>query len=351
MASLSSSQIRAIILYNYQRDLSRQRCFEEMFRVLLDLAPSLNCIERWYKQFEKGNYNLESEPRCPSEYYVMTPETVAAVQKLIKEDRRISCKQIQETLKISSWVLNNILHQHLNVRKISSVFVPSRLNNEQRSFRIEWCKTMLSIFKGRSNAELWNIVTGDETCLYYYDLPTKSRSTIWMLEDDDVPNSSYKYSRTIKKRMISVFFAREGLIKIVIMDNQRNAANTPNRYIESCLIPLFQTLKELRPKNRLNDWYLHNANKATSNFIDSSGIRAIDHPPNSPDLAPTDFGLFPYVNHQLKGRKFPSDVALLAAWEDVCSSIPDNKWKEWFDDWFERMDKCVESNGNYFDKQ
>lgn len=32
-----------------------------------------------------------------------------------------------------------------------------------------------------------NIVTGEESRLYYYDVPSKSQNKVWIFEDEDVP--------------------------------------------------------------------------------------------------------------------------------------------------------------------
>jgi histone-lysine N-methyltransferase SETMAR len=39
----------------------------------------------------------------------------------------------------------------------------------------------------------------------------------------------------------------------------------------------------------------------------------LDHPPYSPDLAPSDYHLFPGLKKQLKGRHFSSEAAVIAA--------------------------------------
>ena len=41
------------------------------------------------------------------------------------------------------------------------------------------------------------------------------------------------------------------------------------------------------------------------------------HPPYSPDLAPSDYHLFPGPNKQLKGRHFLSDAEVIAAAETL----------------------------------
>jgi len=45
------------------------------------------------------------------------------------------------------------------------------------------------------------------------------------------------------------------------------------------------------------------------------GFQYLDHPPYSPDLAPSDYRLFPGLQKQLKGRHFSSDAEVIAAAE------------------------------------
>jgi len=45
------------------------------------------------------------------------------------------------------------------------------------------------------------------------------------------------------------------------------------------------------------------------------GFHCLDHPPYSPDLALSDYHLFPGLKKQLKGRHFSSDAEVIAAAE------------------------------------
>jgi len=45
------------------------------------------------------------------------------------------------------------------------------------------------------------------------------------------------------------------------------------------------------------------------------GFHCLDHPPYSPDLAPSDHRLFPGLKKQLKGHHFLSDAEVIAAVE------------------------------------
>ena len=45
------------------------------------------------------------------------------------------------------------------------------------------------------------------------------------------------------------------------------------------------------------------------------GFQCLDHTPHSPDLAPSDYHLFPELKKELKRRHFSSDAEVIAAAE------------------------------------
>nr|CAH7768417.1 unnamed protein product [Callosobruchus chinensis] len=85
-------------------------------------------------------------------------------------------------------------------------------------------------------------------------------------------------------------------------------------------------------------------------YLKSTGLSLLEHPPNSPDLSPCDCGLFPYINRTLKGHQFEDDEELINAWDQACAEISMDKWNEIFDNWFQRMAKCIEMEGEYIEK-
>ncbi|XP_068082155.1 uncharacterized protein [Anabrus simplex] len=66
----------------------------------------------------------------------------------------------------------------------------------------------------------------------------------------------------------------------------------------------------------------------------SDWLTVLDHPPYSPDLAPCDFALFPELKMKLNRRRFASGEELLAAWDQECENVTEEKWQIWFSDWF-----------------
>ena len=79
---------------------------------------------------------------------------------------------------------------------------------------------MLKKFKSGYAAGVDFIVTGDETWLYYYHVPTKSQSKVWVYEDKEVPVQVRK-SKYIGKRMVTVFFTKGGILTTVSLEKSK----------------------------------------------------------------------------------------------------------------------------------
>jgi histone-lysine N-methyltransferase SETMAR len=61
---------------------------------------------------------------------------------------------------------------------------------------------------------------------------------------------------------------------------------------------------------------------ATQKNLAYLGFQCLDHPPYSPDLAPSDYHLFPGLKKQLKVRHFSSDAEVIAAAETWLDGQP-----------------------------
>jgi hypothetical protein len=70
-------------------------------------------------------------------------------------------------------------------------------------------------------------------------------------------------------------------------------------------------------------------------------------PPYSPDLAPSDFFLFDYVNRKLMEYHAESPSELLISIRVILSEIPRLTLNAAFLEWMERLRKCIDTNGEY----
>ena len=85
-------------------------------------------------------------------------------------------------------------------------------------------------------------------------------------------------------------------------------------------------------------------------YLQENNVQLVTHPPYSPDLAPYDFFLFPQIKKQLKGKPFSCVEEARAFAEGAISDIPQSAWAGAVDSWFQRMAKCIQAQGGYFEK-
>jgi len=72
-----------------------------------------------------------------------------------------------------------ICTEKLQIRRVSVKFVPCLLTDDQKENRVEIRQELLANATG-NEIFLKNIITGDETWVYRYDIKTKMRSSQWM---------------------------------------------------------------------------------------------------------------------------------------------------------------------------
>jgi len=86
-------------------------------------------------QFKRGNFSTCDAPRPEITKTVTTPEIIYQIHELILEDCRVSAKSIAEHLGISLERVGSIIHEDLDMRKLSAKWVPICPNADQKRQR------------------------------------------------------------------------------------------------------------------------------------------------------------------------------------------------------------------------
>ena len=117
-----------------------------------------------------------------------------------------------------------------------------------------------------------------------------------------------------------------------------------------------EELKRLREKVRWkrpklfanNSWILHHNNApahttlSVREFLATKQITVLEHPAYSPDLAPSDFFLFPKIKEILRRRHF-DDIRINTT--AALKGIPQNQFQNCFERWTKRWHQCIASQG------
>jgi len=77
---------------------------------------------------------------------------------------------------ISKERIGYILHNKLNLYKVCAKWVPHVLTEENKKNRVEISKQLLKILENGFQ----NIVTGDETWIYYFTVSSKESNKTWI---------------------------------------------------------------------------------------------------------------------------------------------------------------------------
>ena len=189
----------------------------------------------------------------------------------------------------------SILHGHLLLNKICARWVPKCLTKETKQVRVDISKSLLSRYHQGPSILYRKNVTADETWLHHYDPESKQESMEWHHADSPPPRK-FRRARSAKKIMAVIFWDSEGILLIDCVPRGQTVTGT---YYSSMLPKLRQNIKDKRRGMLRAGVILHHDNaavhtcKLTTAEIRQCGFETLPHPPYSPDLAPTDFHLFP----------------------------------------------------------
>ena len=159
-------------------------------------------------------------PRTERPETVTTPEIIDQNHELILQDHRISATSIAEQLGISRERVGSIIHEDLDMRKLSAKWVPKCLNADQKRQR---CKSeqRLEFFRRDPNNFLSRLVTMDVIRLYHYDPETKQQSVEWR-HIVLAPPQKFRGEKSAGKFLASIFSDQDDILPIDYLPKSRS---------------------------------------------------------------------------------------------------------------------------------
>ena len=151
--------------------------------------------------------------------------------------------------------------------------------------------------------------------------------------------------------MMIVFFDLDGIVRAVFIP--RNTKVNSEYYKD-----LLERLRKMCIENELKmgkrfhppSWQIPcHPSLLVWKVLSNKNITVCLHPPYSPDLAPWDFWLFTKVKIIMKGKSVESVQDIEAATIAQLKTLTKEDFQNCFRYWQERWDKCVRSEGEYFE--
>lgn len=341
-------EVRGVMKFLFLQQKNATEIHSAMKAIMGDKCPSYSTVQHWVRRFRTGHFDVEDEPRSGRPVEATTEGKAEVVHDLVLADRRISAKRVAEIVGISDERVRHILHNILDMRKLSAKWVPKCLQADQKRKRVETARDIINRFDGRENF-VTRLITMDETWLYHYDPETKEQSKQWRHHGSPRPQK-YRVQKSAGKVLASVFWDKDGVLLVRYL---RRGQTVNAAYYTSLLDELRAAVKAKR-RGKLSQGVLflqdnapaHTA-RVTLQKIHDLGFQLVDHPPYSPDLAPSDYHLFPHLKRHLKGRQFGSDEEVIDAAETWFADQPKDFFSQGLMKLRDRCVKSIEKGGDY----
>ncbi|KAJ8942334.1 hypothetical protein NQ318_005326 [Aromia moschata] len=124
-------------LIKFTHGLPRYRVAVIGITALLDTTSLLReAIRSQIVVMSRGRETAEDDLRLGRPSTSKTDENIEKIGKLIREDRRLSIRELAETTGIDKEFIRQILHESFNMRKVGAKIVPKLLTPEQKESRM-----------------------------------------------------------------------------------------------------------------------------------------------------------------------------------------------------------------------
>ncbi|KAL4131731.1 hypothetical protein QTP88_009004 [Uroleucon formosanum] len=217
------------------------------------------CLSRarvfeWHKRFCSGREDVEDDDRSGRPTTSSTNENVEKIDKIIRQDRRLSIRAVTEMVNIDRESVRKILVENLNIKKVCAKMVPKNLTIDQKFNRKEICSDTLKIIKDDPSF-INNIITCDKTWIFTYDPETKRQSMHWRTPTSPRMKKA-RMSKSKFKAMLIVFFDIKGIIFVEWVPCGKQSINIIIKRIETCLSEAYKISIEKHNETIKNNRYV-----------------------------------------------------------------------------------------------
>jgi histone-lysine N-methyltransferase SETMAR len=341
---LSREQKRLLMLYEYKFGSNAADAARRINKAWGDRTVGESTVRERFREFKAGNEELTDRPRSGRPTELDDEDLISGLEN----EPSSSSRELAAELGVSHTTVLTHLHQLDFVHKKPRQD-PHELTEAQANKRVEICRQLL---QNPLNDRFWKrIVTSDEKWVF---LVNHDRSKRWTPKGQ-TPPSVPRQNRFGKKVMICVWWNFEGILHFELVPNGKSInADLYCEQLDRVYDKLAEKYPELVRRKRAlfqqDNAKPHTAKKTKAKFEELDGVEILPHPAYSPDVAPSDYGLFRSMQHFLEGRRFESFDEV----EEACQEFFDSKPKEWYFDQIrnlaDRWQKVVDNDGLYFEE-
>ena len=238
---------------------------------------------KWLHRFNDGQESIENDPRVGRPVSVLTEKNVATVKTLIEEDAHYTVQEIEELSGIHSSSVLKILCERLGLCKICARWVPHLLTDEQKQSQVRLASQVIEKYDKCDPCHLEEIVTGDETWIYHFQLDSKAKIRFgFHLRATDLAAVIARHCKTSNRMLCAIFFDSKG--PVLQIPVTKGSSVTRKFYRESVLTQLVDFYQKRRPRTcvrgikLLHDNAPAHKSATVQEYLKESGLDVLDHP-------------------------------------------------------------------------
>lgn len=349
----ASCELRSVIRFLQAEGCNAAEIHRRMSLVYGENCMSDSAVRKWCRKFTEGRTDVHDEGG-QGRKSVASASLVDRVDQVVRDKRRFTITELStEFPDISRSSLYKIVTSELGYRKLCARWVPKMLSEDHKMRRMASALNFLTRYNDEADIFLKSIVTGDETWVLYDNPETKEQSKQWMHTHSPSKPKKFKQTLTKRKTMATVFWDQKGVLLVDFMEQ----GTTINK--ETYCETLRRLRRAIQNKRRgmLSSGVIlihdnarpHSAN-VTKQLLQQFKWEVFDHPPYSPDLAPSDYHLFREMKAWLGGQRFANNDELQNAVTTYLGSLAADFFEEGIGKLVSRYDKCLNLHGDYIEK-
>ena len=202
------TEIRSYIKCRIRLNIDSKQIFNELCGIYGPQTITMHTVFRWVKAFKAGKFFVEDDTHPGRPKTSVTKANIAAVKIVVKQDARLSVKDITSCTGISEGSVQTILKKHLDLRRVCARWVPHLLTEEQKTQRLKCARELLKTYNGCNSLVISNLLTGDETLVHIFEPQRRADNKQWKRKDKNA------HERTIssKKMLYAIFFNSSGSV-------------------------------------------------------------------------------------------------------------------------------------------
>ena len=239
-------------------------------------------VYEWARKFREGREKTKDDrDKSGRKPYVLSPGLLQALSDYVDDDRRVTLEEIAEEFGIGQKTAWRVMHESLEMTKVSARWVPRKLESSHLAERVKCSKKGLRLYRKKDSNFLELLVTGDETWIPFRSVESKLSSQQWKHKDSPTPRK-FKVQPSAGKMMYIIFWDCDGIL--LSFPVPKGETVTASLYCQALEALNMQIRMHRPPEFQRNFFLLHDNPQVTRHTkhrnlsVSSGGKPSIIHP-------------------------------------------------------------------------